>query len=223
MSGKEEDLRNAQISFMGGVVASATHEFMNHLAVINEYNGLLGDLLKNGRSRANVKRCVEISDMIEGRAAEASRLIDALNRFSHRGDKPSASFKVNDIVGEAAVLLQRTAYISRKTLAVDPAENNLVIINDACLLEYLLYTLAVPYLDESKPEIMDVSISTQADDEGEAEITIRATPAAGSQEDYAANDVLATCLEKLGASLDRRTTPDAVVISVSIRSLSAGI
>ena len=45
----EQDLRYLQLCFIGKIIAGFTHEIKNHLAIIKESAGLIGDLIKFGK------------------------------------------------------------------------------------------------------------------------------------------------------------------------------
>lgn len=224
MNGRDDSLLQARIAFHGRIVASATHEFQNHFAVIKEYNGLIGDLLRSGKSDPGgaIKRCVEISASINDRADRAARLMDTLNRFAHRGDVAVAGFKVDDVVAELVALLQRTADQNRISLRESRAKGAPEITNNPSLLQYLLWSLLAPLL-ESLAENSRITISASRRKDGAAVIEIKtrgqATAAAGSEPSVAG--LVAAVLDGLGASLSRESgRGDREEIQLAVPSLA---
>ncbi len=81
----EEKLRHAQQAFISKIISHTTHEFKNHLAIINESAGLMGDLMGMERESgpANQERYEKIISSIKNRVAIASELTLKLNHFGH--------------------------------------------------------------------------------------------------------------------------------------------
>lgn len=142
MNEMEESLHRSQIAFQGKIVAGATHEFQNHLAVIKEYNGLIRDLLGARKpDKKIIKRCVEISKSVEERTNQAAELTDRLNSFAHRGDQSQTRFRVDQAVIELAALIQREAAAHKVTLSVVSRGGAVSLVNNPVLFEYLIFEL----------------------------------------------------------------------------------
>lgn len=208
MNDAADALRQSQIAFQGRMVAGATHEMQNHLAVIKECNGLVRDLLKQGRLRQKaIKRCVEISSSIEARAVRAAETIDVLNSFAHRGDDAVTSFGVNSLVEELVVLLTRAASQSTISLEAAPGKEVPSIINSPSLLEYLLFSLVAPLIDALEKN-GSVVFSTSPAELAGVEIKITAEPTLSSLPEAALmkSALLGECLSKLAATISFEST-----------------
>jgi C4-dicarboxylate-specific signal transduction histidine kinase len=223
MSSIEEALRQAQVAFQGRIVASATHEFQNHLAVIKEYGGLVGDLLPGVRKepRKISNRCIEITGKIHDRANLAAEMVDVLNRFAHRADQAVCSFRVNEAVEEVAVLSRRLAAAGKISLTASSSEEA-AITNNPALLQYLLFSVMAPFLDGTS-EGGSILITSGPGREDGALIEIiadRINPAPAGP-DQITPELLDACLEKMTASLTRQAPSDTrMEIVISVPSLA---
>ena len=203
MSCPDKNLCQGQIAFQGRIVAGATHEFQNHLAVIKEYGGLINDLLngKQANGKRVIKRCREISANINERANRAAVLADALNRFAHRGDAAVSAFRINDAVEDLIALLQRFA--AQHNIALEAKYGGRVaeVINNPSLLQYLVFLLTAPLID-ALGEGGKVTLSTSAAKDKTPVIEIKAEGTTSSLADTGpAPEFLKECLNELAATL----------------------
>lgn len=203
MSCLEDDLCQARIAFLGRVVADASHEIQNHFAVIKEYNGLIADLLRSDQQDPGscVDRCREITGSINDRARLAADMVDVLNRFSHRGDTARSDFRVEELVEDIVSLLHRSAV--RKKIILEASHGRKIpeISSDASLLQFLIYSLIAPMIDEL-PENGSISVITQR---GKGKIPQIAMTFEGGvpsiiEQDLMAPELLSACLSRLEGS-----------------------
>lgn len=209
MTKPADALRHSQIAFQSDIVAKATHEFQNHLAVVKEYSGLIRDLLHTSKpDKHTLKRCAEISQSMEERAQEASALVDVLNRFAHRGDFPLMTFRVNDVVADLVTLLSRTAAQHKLSLQADLGNALEETYNDPFLLQYLLFSLASPLI-ETLGEDGKIIFSTSAA-AGKARIRLAGVPGGAESlpEETKATGLLDVCTAELSATLSSGTAPE---------------
>lgn len=148
-AGAEDALRQAQVAFVGRIVAASTHKFHNHLAVIKEYSGLIGDLLGSGQPDIEkvISRCNDITGNIIERADQAAAMEEALNRFVHRGDVAATLFNVGKAAEELFLLYRICASRRRINFVTDVAEGAPDVINSPSLFQYALYALTAGYLE----------------------------------------------------------------------------
>lgn len=206
MSLPADDLCQARIAFHGRIVADATHEIQNHFAVIKEYNGLIGDLLqpKTHDLEGCVNRCREITDNINERARLAAKMVDILNRFTHRGDTASSQFRVEEVVEDLVLLMQRSAGRKRITLEASHGRKVPEVTNDASLLQFLIYSLIEPVID-ALPEQGTIRLSTER---GKGKIPQVIMTSAGGPPELLKQELLAPefmtqCLSRLEGSLSQ--------------------
>lgn len=217
MNEMEDSPHRSQIAFQGKIVAGATHEFQNHLAVIKEYNGLIRDLLGARKpDKKIIKRCVEISRNIEERTNRAAELTDRLNSFAHRGDRRQARFRADQAVIELAALMQREAAIHKVTLSVASRSGAVSVVNNPVLFEYLIYELMNRAL-EMLPARGSISVAV-LDLDGYAIIRISAEPLSHEAPgEMPVSSEMAVCIDELGATItsDMKGVLLEVTLSVS--------
>ncbi|MBE0429152.1 MAG: HAMP domain-containing histidine kinase [Thermoleophilia bacterium] len=227
--GMDESLRRAMIAFHGRIVASATHEIQNHLAVIKEYSGLAGDLLASGKVDAGQARArgTEINWNISERAFEAAELVDMLNRFTHRADAEICSFDPNEALEELVALLKRHAGARRISLFAQSGDDTAPFRGNPSLLQYLVCSLLEPFLCRL-PENSSVAISAVRDEQERLVISISADAAMDDSLEASGQGVpepglLEYCLDRLDCSVQQSSTTSGLPgMRVILRPLTAG-
>lgn len=137
---KEQDLRALQLSFIGKIIASFTHEIKNHIAIVKESAGLMGDMLKLGKSSGGDSRqYLEIISSIEEQIERSIELFRYLNRFAHRMDMQFANFNVNECLEDLIALLQRVANQRKITLEKDFQRDLPNIYSNPSMLQLLVF------------------------------------------------------------------------------------
>lgn len=138
---KEHDLRTLQLSYIGKILSSLTHEIKNHLAFIKESAGLIGDLIESKKSLAkqDLQQSLDILRSIEDQIKKTSELCTYLNRLAHRMDKPVSTFSVNESLEELLVLLTKLASQKRISLERDFHRDIPTIYNDPATLQFLVF------------------------------------------------------------------------------------
>lgn len=203
------------MAFQGKIVAAATHEFQNHLAVIKEYNGLVRDLLGARKpDRKTLKRCAEISLSIEERAVRAAQLTDTLNSFAHRGDRGKTGFRVDEALAELVTLMQREA-AGRKVSLTLRGSDPVNIISDPALVQLLVFMVASRRLESIGTG--GSLVMSAAPREGGALVGIETRPAPAAA-GTAVLSGLAECLDWLGASLEEETEDGTLMTTISFSS-----
>lgn len=143
----EESLRYAQLAFLGRLLSAFTHELKNHLAIINESSGLMGDLIELGRIKdeeTSVKFQKIISSIAE-RIDLANSLSKNLNSFGHRMDKTVTEFSVNDVLREELVLMNKFARLKAIDIAMDMQDDIPAVRSNPALLQFLVYSFLTAF------------------------------------------------------------------------------
>lgn len=110
----------ACVQVFAKVVASISHEVKNVLAIINENNGLLEDIILMSESGQGVppghvkSATVAISSQVQ----RANRIMRNCNRFAHLGDREIAEEPLAEILELVAALAQRQADMKNMTISV---------------------------------------------------------------------------------------------------------
>ncbi len=140
---KEHELRVSQLKFIGKVLSVFTHELNNHLAIMKESIGLIGDILSSQKSSVQhgLEESLKTIQSIENQTGKTSWLCKQLSSFGHRMDNPLSIFSVNESVEELLVLLNRIANQKKISFEKDFQENIPVIHNDPSKLQFLIFCL----------------------------------------------------------------------------------
>jgi len=106
---KEKFLREQGLAFYGKITASLSHELNNAVAIINEYNGLLNDMvdaLKQGIPLDD-KKLQRSTKKIGLQIERGQGLVKRLNRFAHSSDSFNTSTNINELLELITSLSQR--------------------------------------------------------------------------------------------------------------------
>jgi C4-dicarboxylate-specific signal transduction histidine kinase len=157
-------LLDAQLAFIGRIIAGVSHEFKNHLSVTKELTGLLDDLLSLNKEFPGQDRYAKISAGIEERVRTAAEMASHLGRFAHRMDSPLASFNVNEVVGEIVFLMQRFARLKNVALEFTPATEIPSLHSNPSLLQLVIFSVTMPMLAQlEKQSVVRISAGKTGD------------------------------------------------------------
>jgi hypothetical protein len=111
-------LKANELAFFGKIAAGVTHELKNVLAIINESNGLMADILgmqKDAPSAYREKFDRSIKK-IEQQVRRGTEITSRFNRFAHSMDYPLADADLNTIATQTVALAQRFAALQNVEL-----------------------------------------------------------------------------------------------------------
>ncbi|MFZ5585676.1 MAG: hypothetical protein ACOZHQ_07090 [Thermodesulfobacteriota bacterium] len=131
-----DERTQAQLRFFGQVTASVTHEVKNHLALINEYNGLAADLLAaHARGRPlDVQRLGGLCQEVRRQVREGGQVVGQLNRFAHSVEAAREEVDLVELLATFAALSRRRAQHHRVEIALPPAAPALRLATQPFLL-----------------------------------------------------------------------------------------
>jgi C4-dicarboxylate-specific signal transduction histidine kinase len=147
---KQENFNEMRLASIGRVMASLSHEFKNHLAIIKESCGLIEDLLlleDRENPSKNSSRYKKIIAGINDRIAQAAEMCRYLSGFSHRMDQPLSSFNLSDVLQEEIYLLHRLARQKQVDLSFAGTAEPPVIFNNPSLLQFAVFCIVWPALE----------------------------------------------------------------------------
>ncbi|MCJ7603133.1 MAG: hypothetical protein MUO63_16750 [Desulfobulbaceae bacterium] len=149
---RENELRSLQLEFFGRILAGFTHDLKNHLAIIQESNGLISDLIAMGRitDEALAAKLQKIVTSIQGRVGQATDMANNLNGFAHRLDTPLSTFQVNDLLAEELTFLRRFTRLRQIDLKIELHEGLPAIHNNPSLVQYVVFKLFTMALQKLK-------------------------------------------------------------------------
>ncbi|MBF0536902.1 MAG: hypothetical protein HQL03_01470 [Nitrospirae bacterium] len=130
-------------TFIARTLSQFTHELNNHMAIIKESAGLIGDILaiSEGDISSSQGQLMDIVHSIDGQVKTSTRLIGILNRFGHRMDSHCCLFNVNEALDEILSLTARlfTTKGVKIEADLDPALPR--IVNAPAILQLLCFTI----------------------------------------------------------------------------------
>jgi len=213
-SKNEVDVTFLHLRFIGRILAGFTHEIKNHLAIVKESAGLIGDMIQLGKSTQNDSgQYLEIVRSIEEQIEKSTAHFTYLNRFSHRMDTPLSTFSVNDSIEELAALLQRFANQKRITIDKDFQEDLAPVHSNPSMLQFLVFT----FLEEMLAELdknSRISIKTEGANNA---VSIRIIPEGNFIEGAPGAEPMLyeignAVIKQLGGTLSRETGKEAVIL-----------
>jgi two-component system NtrC family sensor kinase len=224
MSGEREPFE-PRLAFIGKILAGLSHEFKNHLAVIKELSGLMGDLLAGeGPGKCEKReRYLEIMATQTERASLAAARAGHLNRFAHRLDEPCASFAVNEILEEELSLLAWRFRQKELQLETAFARDLPLIHNNPSLLQFAFFCLLAPGFERLAAGGR-VLVST-ARQEGAVRLEVGCeglkSPAGAREEEIPVSEALRSAVQKMGAEYMQEAAGEnrqrSVIIVSSLR------
>ena len=146
MTGEQEKaVRRQQMASLGSLLADFSHEMRNHLAVIQEANGLLEDLLAMEETEGETVLAAlgETAARIGKRLRISAELCRHLSSMAHRSDTAFSSFQVNELLAELIILLERSARSRQISVRLDAGQGIEPVYNEAALVQYLMYQLYI--------------------------------------------------------------------------------
>jgi C4-dicarboxylate-specific signal transduction histidine kinase len=174
MTGEQEQaIRRRQMASFGRLLADFSHEIRNHLAVIQEANGLLEDILAMEETEGSplFSSLGDTAAQIGQRVRRSAELCQHLSGLAHRSDTPLSSFSVNELLAELVVFLERSARSRQVVLQLEPGQGIDSIYNEPALLQHVLYQLyifSLELLRTGQTLVISTAISTSQAKEGVA-------------------------------------------------------
>jgi CheY-like chemotaxis protein len=142
------------LKFFGLVTSGVTHEVKNCLSLINEYNGLVGDLIlahEKGRP-LNLERIKSLVGEVKRQVAAGGRVLGSLNRFAHSVDEPWQETELCSMLEVFAHLGMRRASLRKTTLDMQLPETPLTLRSSPFLLLQAMHQGLDALLAQTPPE-----------------------------------------------------------------------
>lgn len=221
---EENVLRDNQLASIAKMLAGYTHELKNHLAIINESSGLMGDLLEmgGGDNDQSLPRFKKIISAIGERVSLANSMAKHLNRFAHRMDQPDAVFDVNDLLIEGLAFLERFSRLKRISLQHKLQPDLPAVHNNPSLLQFVFFTLVQRIIDqmESGGEIIFSTVRKGQNILISVDVRGISAPASDLQSSLATPPSLQYAAQKMGVVLTSDSlVADQHMITITIPSV----
>ncbi len=145
-------LRREGLAFLGAITASLSHELNNAIAIINEHNGLLNDLLAGGQHGIAIedKKLERATKKIARQVERAQLLIKRLNRFAHSTDAEIREIDVNDMLKDIVELSQRLAGLRMVQLEVTPYREGIRVTSNPLFLQQAVFICFQLFWDDAE-------------------------------------------------------------------------
>lgn len=207
----EHELRIMQMQFIGKIIAGFTHEIKNYIAIINESTGLIGDMMKLGKSPEHeLPAYLDIVHSIEDHVEKANVHFRYLNRFAHRMDEPLSSFPVHECVEELVALLKRFANQKRIGFQQDYVHDIPPVYSNPSLLQLIVFTIIEKYIRELEQNGMITIQITHADNSVIMNIVPNGKRLEGGNLSFP-DDLLAEVMKELGGTITRDTGKETII------------
>ncbi|MBF0321040.1 MAG: hypothetical protein HQL01_14675 [Nitrospirae bacterium] len=142
LTNSEQTGLQQHLAFIGRILSLYTHELKNHLAIINESAGLLGDIVGFSEAIKDLPEAKQLSDIVQSIDAQikrSSEMAKYLNSFGHRMDKPLSSFDINECVEEVLSLLHRFIAQKRITFKTGLTQGMQPVTGNPAKIQLLVY------------------------------------------------------------------------------------
>ncbi|QWR78021.1 hypothetical protein [Candidatus Magnetomonas plexicatena] len=150
----EHEITNERLRFIAKILSLYTHEIKNHMAIINESVGLIGDIVEfsDDSSQIDFEQILELAQKTRTQIKASSQFTSFLNHFAHRMDTDVSSFGVNEALEELIVLLSKAA--AQHSVAIvtefEPAVKH--VFNNPSLFQFLIFLLLYKTIIAAKPD-----------------------------------------------------------------------
>jgi C4-dicarboxylate-specific signal transduction histidine kinase len=149
----ERAMLENSLAFFGAITASVSHELNNVMAIIDQNNGLMADLLIGATPERPIsnERLHKIAESITAQTERGVRIIKRLNSFAHSVDDPIREFNLIQLVDNFIRLAQRLASLRKVTLESRHSETELSVQSSPFLLQQILFMCIQRALTMSQP------------------------------------------------------------------------
>lgn len=206
-----EELARKQLEFLGTLGASLCHELRNALAVANEYDGLLADLLaaeSRGKppDRGKMRRAVE---RIAAQVERGTACVERLGRLAHAHARQRVPLDARQVLGDVTGAYRRLSGLRQVELEVALPSEPVAVRGDLLDLLHLFYRcLELAVLTAAPGETVHLRL-----EERDGAATLRVAGGRKRGEDEAAASTATSFLDALvaclGARIERTGPPGA--------------
>ncbi len=147
----ENSIRQEQVDSFGRLMAGLAHDMKNHLGIIRESNGLMGDILAMGafdEDEQMVARLNKSIAAIERRIVISANMMHHLSGLAHRPDNAYSSFLINDLIEEEYTFLERFSRLKQIEIEFEFGQSLPSVYNDPALFQHIFYRLYALCLEQ---------------------------------------------------------------------------
>jgi len=194
--------QETELAFFGAITASISHELNNVLSIINEYSGLLDDMVSGENTDKPVEneRIQRIALNIAKQIKREQGLIKLLNRFAHRVDTPLVKFNLNELVRDITRLSQRFASLKKIELGITIPEEQITLTNNPFAVQHVIFLcLKLALKHSNMTDCIDIKLDTN-----ESQAVIKIESPAVKKHEEAENMIkfISVLLKNLGGDIE---------------------
>jgi len=218
---EHDKLTTSQFNFIGTILSLFSHEMNNHLAIVKNSVGLIGDFIRMGKTtRRDLHDMLKTIRSIEDQIDESSYFCDSLSGFGHGMEEPISDFSVHRSMEEVIVLLRRLASQRKVQFEKNFTANIPLIHNNPLKIQFLIFCFIernLRRLDKNSKIIIKTTYSNNS-------IGITIIPKGNfvkDEEGLCKDEVYQELITQLGGSISQETTDGAITILFPV-SLPSG-
>lgn len=168
------------LAFFGAITASVTHELNNVMAIIEQVNGLLEDLVAGAQGGGTIasEKIASIQARITKQVDRGVGIIKRLNAFAHSVDELVRSFDLSSLLSDLTALCERFAMLRKQKLEFQAPVGAVMLRNNPYHVELATY-LSLKLVMEAVPAGGVISLSLE-EHETSAQIVVFGSPASES-------------------------------------------
>jgi len=218
-----DELINSQLSFIGKVLSVFSHDINNHLAILKESVGLIGDLIELGKtsSRKDLKEILKITQSIKNQIEQTTYFCDKLNGFGHGMEKPVSAFNIHKSIEELMVLLRRVINQKMICLEKDFTANMPLIYSNPLKIQFLIFCLIEKHLKRLDKNSRIIIKTVYSNDSIGITIIPKGNLIETDEEVICKDEIFKHIIKQLGGSISQKTADETtIMLPVSLFSNS---
>jgi len=218
-----DELITSQLSFIGQVLSVFSHEINNHLAILKESVGLIGDLIELGKtsSRKDLKEILKITQSIKNQIEQTTYFCDKLNGFGHGMEKPVSAFNIHKSIEELMVLLRRVINQKMICLEKDFTANMPLIYSNPLKIQFLIFCLIEKHLKRLDKNSRIIIKTVYSNDSIGITIIPKGNLIETDEEVICKDEIFKHIIKQLGGSISQKTADETtIMLPVSLFSNS---
>jgi C4-dicarboxylate-specific signal transduction histidine kinase len=218
-----DELITSQLSFIGKVLSVFSHEINNHLAILKESVGLIGDLIELGKtsSRKDLKEILKITQSIKNQIEQTTYFCGKLNGFGHGMEEPLSAFNIHKSIEELMVLLRR--FINQKMICLekDFTANMPLIYSNPLKIQFLIFCLVEKHLKRLDKNSRIIIKTVYSNDSIGITIIPKGNLIETDEEVICKEEIYKHIIKQLGGSISQKTADETtIMLPVSLFSSS---
>jgi nitrogen-specific signal transduction histidine kinase len=209
-----DELITSHLSFIGKVLSVFSHEINNHLAILKESVGLIGDLIELGKtsSRKDLKEILKITQTIKNQIEQTTYFCDKLNGFGHGMEEPLSAFNIHKSIEELMVLLRR--FINQKMICLekDFTANMPLIYSNPLKIQFLIFCLIEKHLKRLDKNSRIIIKTVYSNDSIGITIIPKGNLIETDEEVICNDEIYKHIIKQLGGSISQKTADETTIM-----------